>query len=60
MDRVCGSASEVARIAFEAIATLPAAELSAALDEIRSELIRYPALDAEAFERRVGGFLDDD
>ncbi len=34
-------------------------ELSAALDEIRPELIRYPALDADAFEHRVREFLDD-
>ncbi len=34
-------------------------ELSAALDMIRPDLIRYPALDAEAFERRVKEFLDD-
>lgn len=34
-------------------------ELSAALDAIRPDLIRYPALDAEAFERRVREFLDE-
>ncbi len=34
-------------------------ELLAALEMIRPDLIRYPALDAEAFERRVREFLDD-
>lgn len=33
------------------------AELIAALDAIRPDLIRYPALDGEAFERRVREFL---
>lgn len=33
-------------------------ELSAALDTIRDRLVRYPALDAAAFERRVRGFLE--
>ncbi len=35
------------------------AELLAALEAIQPDLIRYPALDAEAFERRVREFLDD-
>lgn len=33
-------------------------ELAEALDAMRPEMIRYPALDAEAFERRVKEFLD--
>ncbi len=35
-------------------------ELLAALETIRPDLIRYPALDADAFEHRVKEFLDDD
>ncbi len=33
--------------------------LSAALDAIRPDLIRYPALDAKAFESRVRDFFDE-
>jgi len=36
------------------------AELTAAFDAIESELIRYPALDSEAFERRVTEFLEEE
>ena len=34
------------------------AEIAEGLERIRPDLIRYPALDAEAFERRVRRFLD--
>ena len=34
--------------------------LTAALDAIRPALIRYPALDGEAFERRVREFLEEE
>lgn len=34
-------------------------DLVEALDTIRPDLIRYPALDAEAFERRVREFLEE-
>ncbi len=35
-------------------------ELTEALDAIRPDLIRYPALDREAFEKRVDEILDED
>lgn len=35
------------------------ADLAAALETMRPGLLRYPALDAEAFARRVRRFLDD-
>lgn len=35
-----------------------ATEISEGLDQIRDQLIRYPALDAESFERRVHRFLE--
>jgi Nucleotidyltransferase of unknown function (DUF6036) len=35
------------------------ADLVAALETMRPDLLRYPALDADAFARRVKGFVDD-
>ena len=35
-------------------------DLRAALDSIRPDLIRYPALDSSAFERRVEELLEAD
>lgn len=34
------------------------AEIRDGMAKIRDRLIRYPALDAEAFERRVDSFLE--
>ena len=35
-------------------------DITSGLERIQPELIRYPALDAEAFERRVRRFLETD